>query len=184
MPLMRTGRRLLSAVAWLCLTIACISIAMLLLAFLLQRVPAPAFTDVAALGLVAAVLSLIGFVLLRRVQVGRTESPRIRVSAMQWLPLALLMGLTFGALAVGYSLQAHAPRNAGFRRRIAVRNRRVCSLQPGLLAATKYPFLKLFGGNPGQSCRANRVPVDALLANTGTAGGSDLAVRRWETARA
>ena len=80
---------------------------MLLLAFLLQRVPAPAFTDVAALGLVAPVLALIGFVLLRRVQVGRTGSPRIRLSYMQWLPPALLMGLTFGALTVGYFLQAH-----------------------------------------------------------------------------
>lgn len=77
------GSRLLCAVAWLCLTIAGISIAMLLLAFLLQRVPASAFTDVAALGLVAAVLALIGFALLRRVQVGRTESPRMRLSATQ-----------------------------------------------------------------------------------------------------
>jgi hypothetical protein len=103
------GSRLLGAVAWLCLTIAGISIAMLLLALLLQRVPASAFTDVAALGLVAAVLALIGFALLRRVQVGRTESPRMRLSATQWLPLALLMGFTFGALTVGYSLQVHVP---------------------------------------------------------------------------
>ena len=103
------GRRLLGAVAWLCLTIAGISVAMLLLAFLLQRVPAPAFTDVAALGLAAAVLALIGLTLLRRVQVGRTESPRMRLSATQWLPLALLIGFTFGALTVGYSLHVHIP---------------------------------------------------------------------------
>ncbi|HEV2033257.1 MAG TPA: hypothetical protein VGU71_03510 [Candidatus Dormibacteraeota bacterium] len=103
------GRRLLGAVAWLCLTIAGISIAMLLLAFLLQRIPAPALMDVAALGLVAAVIALIGFAFLRRVQVGRTESPGMRLSATQWLPLALLMGLTFGALAAGYSLQVHVP---------------------------------------------------------------------------
>ncbi|HEV2028477.1 MAG TPA: hypothetical protein VGS16_08080 [Candidatus Dormibacteraeota bacterium] len=108
------GRRLVGAVAWLCLTIAGITIAMFLLSFLLRPVPAPAFTDVAALGLVAAVLALIGFALLRRVQVGRTESPRLRLSATQWLPLALLMGFMFGALTVAYSLQVHVPVTQAF----------------------------------------------------------------------
>lgn len=73
--------------------------------FLSQPVPA---RDVAALGLIAAVLAPIGFALLRRVRFGRTES-RPAVSAAQWLPAALLMGLTFGALTVGYFLYEHVP---------------------------------------------------------------------------
>jgi hypothetical protein len=100
--------RLLGAIGWLCLTIAAISFAMLLFTFVLQPVRAPAFRDVVALGLVAAVLGVIGFALLRRVQVGRTESPRLRLSAKQWLPLALFMGISFGALTAGFdSLYDH-----------------------------------------------------------------------------
>jgi hypothetical protein len=108
-PVTTLSVRLLGAVAWLCLTLASIPIAMLLVTFLVRPVPAPAFRDVAALGLVAAWLAMIGFALLRRVQVGRTESPRLRLSATQWLPPALLMGITFGALTVGFFLQVHYP---------------------------------------------------------------------------